>query len=35
VPDAGDSGMTIRVTVTGSNAVGSQQATSPQSTPMP
>jgi hypothetical protein len=35
VPDAGDSGMTIRVTVTGSNAVGSQQATSLQSAPIP
>lgn len=35
VPAAGDSGMTIRVTVTGSNAVGSQQATSSQSTPIP
>jgi hypothetical protein len=35
VPAAGDSGMTVRVTVTGSNAVGSQQATSSQSTPIP
>jgi hypothetical protein len=35
VPDAVDSGMTIRVTVTGSNAVGSQQATSPPSVPIP
>jgi hypothetical protein len=34
VPDAGDSGMTIRVTVTGSNAVGSQQGTSPPSVPI-
>jgi len=31
VPGPGDSGMTIRVTVTGANSVGSQPATSPPS----
>jgi hypothetical protein len=35
VPSAEDTGMTVRVVVTGSNAVGSQQATSLQSPPIP
>jgi len=35
VPSAEDAGLTIRVVVTGSNAVSSQQATSLQSPPIP
>jgi hypothetical protein len=35
VPGVADSGMTIRVAVTGANEVSTQQVTSPQSLPVP